>query len=86
MNNLEQIIVIAAWISIPVSIWVIVYFAIRIYIHKRIRDELGDMPSADEISELYARINRENQSGGVTDSRTQYELERKEKHSPTDKT
>jgi len=84
MNNLQSIIVIAAWIAVPVSLWVIVYFAIRIYVQKRIRAELGDMPSAEEISALYASINQQNKSGGVLDSRTYYEKLSQEKDSPTD--
>jgi hypothetical protein len=85
MNNLAQIIVIAAWIAVPVSIWIIVYFSIRIFTSWHIKKHLGDMPSADEIHEMYAEINKQNQSGGVIDSRRQYDLERREKHSPTDK-
>lgn len=57
MNNLQLIIVIGAVLSLPVSIWAIIYFLARIIIHRRIRSDLGDMPSADEISAHYERNN-----------------------------
>lgn len=57
MNNLHLIIAIAAGLSIPVSIWGIVYFLGRIIVHHRIRSQLGDMPSADEIHQHYERNN-----------------------------
>jgi len=57
MNELSRIIVIAAGLSVPVSIWAIVYFLGRIVIHWRITRELGNMPSQDEIRELYERNN-----------------------------
>jgi hypothetical protein len=54
MNNLIATI---AWLCIPVSIWAIIYFTARIVTHSRIRKELGDMPSADEIHAMYERNN-----------------------------
>lgn len=58
MNNLEQIIVIAAWMAVPVSIWVIVFFLARIFVQWQIRRNLGDMPSADEIHKMYEQNNK----------------------------
>lgn len=43
-----------------VSTWGIIYFAVRIFIHYRIKHCLGDMPSAKEISEMYKRMNEQN--------------------------
>ena len=57
MNNLQLIIVIAASMSIPVSIWGIFYFVGRMVTHYRITRDLGNMPSADEISEHYQANN-----------------------------
>jgi hypothetical protein len=57
MNNLVQIIVIAAWLVVPVSIWAIVYFVACIIVQGQIRRNLGDMPSAEEIEKLYQRNN-----------------------------
>jgi hypothetical protein len=58
MNNLQQIIVIAACLAIPVSIWAIVYFVARIAVQWQIRHDLGDMPSADEIHKMYEQNNK----------------------------
>jgi hypothetical protein len=49
--------VILSVFAIPVSIWVIVYFGSKIIMHLNIRRHLGDMPSAEEISELYKQNN-----------------------------
>ena len=57
MNNLQLIIVILAGLSIPVSTWGIIYFLARIIIHRRITRDLGDMPSAEEISAHYETNN-----------------------------
>ena len=57
MNNLSQIIVIAAWLAVPLSIWGIIYFVGRIFVHFHIRKNLGDMPSAEEIHALYEKNN-----------------------------
>lgn len=57
MNNLQIIIVILAGLSIPVSTWGIIYFLARIIIHHRIRSQLGDMPTREEISKLYEHNN-----------------------------
>lgn len=57
MNNLQQIIVIAAWLVVPLSIWGIVFFLVRIIVQCQIRRVLGDMPDADEIRELYEKNN-----------------------------
>jgi hypothetical protein len=57
MNNLQTIIAIAAGLSLPVSAWAILYFLGRIISHYRIRSQLGDMPSAEEIRQLYDRNN-----------------------------
>ena len=53
MNNLQLIIVIAAGLSVPVSIWGISFFLGRLITHYRVRSELGDMPSAEEIEKHY---------------------------------
>ena len=50
-------IIIAAWLSVPLSIWLIVYFGSRIIMHYNIRKHLGDMPSAEEISKHYQQNN-----------------------------
>jgi hypothetical protein len=57
MNNLAEIIVIAAWLIVPVSIWAIVFFFARIVTWWRIRRDLGDMPSLEEIQKLYEQNN-----------------------------
>jgi len=57
MNNLQIIIVIAAGLSIPVSIWGIIYLMARIIMHHRNRRALGDMPSLEEIHQHYERNN-----------------------------
>ena len=57
MNNLQTIIVIAAVLSLPVSIWAIVYFSARIITQNRIRRDLGDMPSPDQLTEWYEQNN-----------------------------
>ena len=53
MINLSQIIVVVSWLVVVVSIWFIVYFVGRLVLHYWVRGQLGDMPSTDEISELY---------------------------------
>ena len=57
MNNLAQIIVIAAWLSVPLSIWGILYFLARIITQNKIRRDLGSMPSAEELSQWYEQNN-----------------------------
>jgi hypothetical protein len=57
MNNLPIIIAIAAGLSLPVSLWAIIYFGMRIIVRWYIRRHLGDMPSAEEIHQLYERNN-----------------------------
>lgn len=57
MNNLQIIIIIAATLSIPVSIWAVIYFTARIITHYRVRRDLGDMPTAEEISRWYEENN-----------------------------
>jgi hypothetical protein len=64
MNNLspilsELIITIYAFPLLVVCIWALLYFSFMIYLRLRIRRELGDMPSHDEVSELYERINEQ---------------------------
>lgn len=53
MTDLNLIIVVVAWLAVVVSIWFIVYFVGRLILHYWVRRELGDMPSSEEISELY---------------------------------
>ena len=57
MNNLSTIIVIAAWLSVPLSIWGIFYFLARIITHNRVRRDLGDMPSHEELRQWYENNN-----------------------------
>ena len=57
MNNLQSIIVIAAVLSLPVSVWAIVYFSARIITKNRIRRDLGDMPSEEELHAWYEQNN-----------------------------
>ena len=57
MDNLQSIIVIGAVLSVPVSIWAIVYFSARIITQNKIRRDLGDMPSAEELSRWYEENN-----------------------------
>ena len=57
MDNLQTIIVIGAVLSVPVSIWAIVYFSARIIIKNKIRRDLGDMPSAEELTKWYEQNN-----------------------------
>ena len=57
MNNLQIIIVIAASLSIPVSIWAIVYYVGRMVMHYKITRDLGDMPTREEVSAMYDQNN-----------------------------
>ena len=57
MNNLQSIIVIAAWLSVPVSIWAVLYFLARIITQYKIRRDLGDMPTREELRDWYAKNN-----------------------------
>ena len=57
MNNLQTIIVIAAVLSVPLSIWAIVYFSARIITQKRITRDLGNMPSQEELTAWYEQNN-----------------------------
>ena len=57
MNNLHLIIAIAAWLAVAVSTWGIIYFVGRIFTHYYFRSKLGDMPSREELLELYEKNN-----------------------------
>lgn len=57
MNNLELIISIGAWLLLPVALWMVAYFAGKIIMHYWVRSHLGDMPSAEELHELYEQYN-----------------------------
>lgn len=57
MNNLETIVTIVFMLGSVVLIFVGIYAAIRIALHYYIRSQLGDMPSAEEIAELYRQNN-----------------------------
>jgi hypothetical protein len=57
MFNLELILTIVSVIVIAISIWGIVYLAGKFITHFWIRSQLGDMPSAEEISKLYEENN-----------------------------
>lgn len=63
MFSLESILVLLSVVVIGISTWGFIYFAGRIYTAWKIRRDLGDMPSADEIAEHYKQINARN--GGV---------------------
>jgi hypothetical protein len=57
MNNLQTIIVIAAVLAVPVSIWAIIYFSARIITQHRITRDLGNMPSQEELRAWYEQNN-----------------------------
>ena len=57
MDNLQTIIVIGAALSIPVSIWAGIYFGSKIFFQHRIKRDLGNMPSQEELSQWYAQNN-----------------------------
>jgi len=57
MNNLQTIIVIAAVLSVPVSIWGIFYFLARIITDQRIKRDLGNMPSQEDLHAWYEQNN-----------------------------
>jgi hypothetical protein len=56
---LANLVVIAAAVVIPIAAWIIIYCAIRILVQANIRSELGDMPSPDELTSRYERMNAE---------------------------
>ena len=62
MNNLnpilsELVITLCAFPLLVICIWAILYFSFMIYLRLRIRRDLGDMPSGQEVHELYEEIN-----------------------------
>ena len=57
MNNLQIIITIAATLSIPVSIWAVIYFGSKIILQYRIKRDLGNMPSQEELRAWYEQNN-----------------------------
>lgn len=57
MFNLEDILVLVSVIVIVISIWGGIYLAGRFYVHYKIKKHCGDMPSAEEISAMYAENN-----------------------------
>ena len=57
MDNLQTIIVIGAALSIPVSIWAVIYFGSKIILQHRIKRDLGNMPSQEELRAWYAQNN-----------------------------
>ena len=57
MNDLQTIIVIGAVLSVPVSIWAIIYFSARIIMQYRINRDLGNMPSQEELRAWYEQNN-----------------------------
>ena len=64
MNNLspivsELVITLCAFPLLVICIWAILYFSFMIYLRLRIRRELGDMPSGDEVHKLYEPINQQ---------------------------
>lgn len=73
MNNLETILTIAACLAGMISMGMIIYFGGRIWLHFYIRSKLGDMPSAEEIAELYESINSTYKERSLLDQRTYYE-------------
>lgn len=55
--DLELIITILSVAVIAISGWAIIYFSVKIVLNFYIKSNLGDMPTADEISELYRQNN-----------------------------
>lgn len=58
MNNLVDIVIVVAVVTIVISIWGIYYFIGRIVYTLHRWD--GDMPSPEELSEYYAKLNEQN--------------------------
>jgi len=56
-KNSILIINIVGVLVIVVMLWGIAYFLTRIFTHYYIRSQLGDMPTPDEIAELYKQNN-----------------------------
>lgn len=69
-KNSILIINIVGVLVIIVALWGIAYFLNRIFTHYYIRSQLGDMPTREEVSELYRKNN------AIIEYR---------EHSPTDK-
>jgi hypothetical protein len=55
--NVIEVINIVGVLVIVVALWGIAYFLTRIFTHYYIRKHLGDMPSREEIAELYRANN-----------------------------
>ena len=55
--NVIEIINIVGALVIVVALWGIAYFLTRIFTHYYIRKHLGDMPTREEIQELYEQNN-----------------------------
>lgn len=55
----ELVIMLCAFPLLVICIWAIMYFGLMIYLRLRIRHELGDMPSREEVSKLYEQINEQ---------------------------
>lgn len=70
MFNLESILVLVSVFVSIASIWGIIYLAGRFYVRWLIKRDCGDMPSAEEIREMYEKNNA---------------IIRYEKHPPIDK-
>jgi len=60
MFNLVDILVAVSVLTIIISIWGIYYFVGKFIIWLFVRKNLGDMPSVEEIHELYERLNKQN--------------------------
>jgi len=55
--DLELIFTILSIATIAISSWTIIYFTAKIVLNIYIHHNLGDAPSAEEISEHYKQIN-----------------------------
>jgi hypothetical protein len=57
--NAELVVMVCGFPFLVIFIWAGLYFSFMIYLRLRIRRELGDMPSREEVHELYERINEQ---------------------------
>ncbi len=70
----ELAITILAVSAIAISGWGIIYFAGKIARHFYIRRHLGDMPSLEEIRELYRKNNDQIEHPNLSPTREKQEL------------
>lgn len=70
----ELVVTILAVAIIAISGWAVIYFAAKIARHFYIKRNLGDMPSLDEIRELYRRNNEQIEHPNLSPTREKQEL------------